>query len=138
MTASTKKQFRLENRLLAALPPGQNEALFSHLTPVTLTAGNVLYEPGDRIEQAYFLNRGAASLLSLASEGDAIEVGMVGNEGLLGAPIILLAETAPYRVMLQISGAAAPSATCRASSQRQRAQPSMAARSPYPPRWAAR
>jgi len=106
MSAPMKKRVPVGNRLLAALPREQSEQFFARLTPVRLRAGEVLYEPGDQVQQAYFLNSGVASLVSITEEGNVIEVGVVGSEGVIGAPVILRTEKMAYRVVVQITGEA--------------------------------
>ena len=48
-----------------------------------------MFEAGDRIVECYFLESGMASLLSTTESGDTVEVGMVGNEGFVGAALVL-------------------------------------------------
>jgi CRP-like cAMP-binding protein len=106
MSAPMKKRLPAGNRLLAALPRDQNEQFSALLSPVWVRAGEVLYEAGDQIQHAYFLNSGVASLLSTTEEGNVIEVGVVGSEGLIGTPILLRAEKMAVRVVMQIPGEA--------------------------------
>ena len=92
----------MKNRLLAALPRAEYERLLPKLQPIQLPTGRILYESGDAARFAYFLNSGMVSLLSTTLKGETIEVGMVGNEGVTGIPIILGVNKMPYRVMVQI------------------------------------
>jgi CRP-like cAMP-binding protein len=74
----------LQNRLLAALA-SEDLALFSsHLVPVDLERGRLLYDPGDRIETVYFPLDGVISLMTLMENGAAIESATIGPEGALG------------------------------------------------------
>ncbi|MGI8656715.1 MAG: Crp/Fnr family transcriptional regulator [Pyrinomonadaceae bacterium] len=73
------------------------------MKPIHLVQGTVLYEPGDTIHRAYFLLSGIASLLSVTEDGLSLEVGMIGNEGIVGIPLILGFNKAPYEVMMQIT-----------------------------------
>lgn len=91
----------VENRLLAALPPEEYAQFFPILKPVHLARGTVLYEADDIVVRAYFLTSGVVSLLSTTEDGATIEVGIVGNEGMVGIPVILGFDTTPYRVMVQ-------------------------------------
>ena len=93
-----------ENRILAALPRAEYQALAPHLERVHLPQGKVLYEVGDRVTRAYFVTRGMVSLLSITEDGGTTEVAMVGKEGVVGLPIILRVGAAPYRSMVQITG----------------------------------
>jgi CRP-like cAMP-binding protein len=73
---------------------------------VTLAAGEILFESGDRIAEFYFLDSGMASLLSTTESGSTIEVGMVGYEGFVGSALVLKTNRMPYRSMIQIAGQA--------------------------------
>src|SRR2546427_5277755 len=92
------------NRILAALPKGSREWL-ALLEPVTLRAGMVLFEPDEAIEHVYFLNDALVSIVTMNSEGGTIEIGLVGNEGIVGVPAIL-GGVAPYRAVVQMGGKA--------------------------------
>jgi CRP-like cAMP-binding protein len=92
------------NRLLATLPRDELQRLQRQLEPVRLPKGKILYEAGDPMHHAYFPLNGMVSLLAATHEGRTVEVAMVGNEGVVGLPIVLRAATAPYRVMVQIAG----------------------------------
>ena len=96
----------LDNRLLAVLPRPEYERLSPYLELVRLTPGRILYDVGDTVHYAYFPKDGMISLLSITEDGRTIEVGMVGNEGMTGIPIILRCNVAPYRVMVQFAGKA--------------------------------
>ncbi len=75
------------NRLLAALPGEERRRLARYLEPVSLKFGQVLYEPGGPILHAYFPYGGVISLLTVVSPSKAAEVGVVGNEGVVGASV---------------------------------------------------
>jgi CRP-like cAMP-binding protein len=102
---SSSKEFGhlFENLVLAALPRSEYERLRPHLETVKLMQGKVLYNVGDTIQHVYFLKGGMASLLSLTEDGLSVEVGMVGNEGVVGTPVVLRMGTMPYQVVVQLS-----------------------------------
>lgn len=91
------------NRLLAALPREEYARLSPHLELVRLTPGKILYNAGEIVRHAYFPMGGMICLLSTIEDGRTIEVGMIGNEGMSGIPIILKTRTAPYQIMVQIA-----------------------------------
>ena len=95
-----------KNLILAALPTDEYDSLAPHLQPISLAQGQVLYHADEPIRQIYFLNTGMAALLSTTAQGETIEIAMVGNEGMLGMPIVWCCETIPYQVMVQIAGSA--------------------------------
>lgn len=97
---------QIANSLLAALPRGDYQSLLGGLDPVTLTAGDVLYEPGERIRHVYFPHDAQVSLLIVMPDRKALEVGLVGREGMVGIPLALGADASPVRVLVQGSGSA--------------------------------
>ncbi|HEY8226422.1 MAG TPA: Crp/Fnr family transcriptional regulator [Pyrinomonadaceae bacterium] len=94
------------NRLLATLPKKEYERLLPGLKRITLTFGEVLYEPGDTIKHVYFPNNSIVSLLSALSERSTLEVGMVGNEGMAGLPIFMGVKVSRTRALVQGAGSA--------------------------------
>ena len=91
-----------DNRLLAALPRAEYERLIPHLEVVHLPRGKILFDVGACIPYAHFPLKGVISLLGMTEDGETVEVAMVGNEGMLGIPIILKAGLALHRGMVQI------------------------------------
>jgi CRP-like cAMP-binding protein len=96
----------IENKLLAALPRKDYQRLLKGLEPVTLTFGEILYEPGKPIRYVYFPTDSLVSLLSLADGHLALEVGMVGHEGIVGTPVALGINISPVRALVQGTGSA--------------------------------
>jgi CRP-like cAMP-binding protein len=94
------------NSLLAALPRKEYQHLRGRLEQVTLAFGQVLYEPGASIRHVYFPNNSLVSLLTLADGHLALEVGMVGPEGMVGTPMSLGIDVSPVRALVQGSGTA--------------------------------
>ncbi|MBV9386337.1 MAG: Crp/Fnr family transcriptional regulator [Chroococcidiopsidaceae cyanobacterium CP_BM_ER_R8_30] len=94
-----------ENRLLAALPSDEYQRLFPNLETVSLDLKQALYEPREPIQYVYFPKRGVVvSLLAIMANRTIAEVGIVGNEGFVGLPVFLGAETTPFRAIVQIPG----------------------------------
>jgi CRP-like cAMP-binding protein len=102
---STSNPIKVENRLLAALPRAEFDRLLPHMEIVHSRQGKIIYEPGATVDNLYFPNDGMLSLLSMNEDGTTIEVGMVGNEGVIGLPYILHLKTTPYGVMSQLPSA---------------------------------
>jgi CRP-like cAMP-binding protein len=94
------------NRLLAALPGAVREHLHGCLEQVMLTYGEVLYEPGEQIKHVYFPNDSIVSLLTLVDRHQALEVGLVGREGMVGIPLALEIAISPVRALVQGTGTA--------------------------------
>ncbi|MGA9997710.1 MAG: Crp/Fnr family transcriptional regulator [Pyrinomonadaceae bacterium] len=103
---STSQKSSIKNRLLAALPRNEFERLNPHLEPVSLPKGHLIYDAGDIVRHAYFLQTGMVSLLSATTKSQVIEVGMVGDEGLVGIPGVLRNRRAPLRAIVQIPASA--------------------------------
>jgi CRP-like cAMP-binding protein len=101
-----KKEMRVANRLLAALPKKEYQRLLPELEQVTLTFSDILYEPGQRIRHAYFPNNAIVSLLSEVATNSTIEVGMVGNEGMTGLGVFLGVDESRNRGVVQGEGTA--------------------------------
>jgi CRP-like cAMP-binding protein len=95
-----------ENSLLAALPPKDYARLEGNLEPVTITSGEVLYEPGERMRDVYFPGNCLVSLLTLVEGHRALEVGLVGREGMIGARLALGASQSSVRALVQGTGTA--------------------------------
>jgi CRP-like cAMP-binding protein len=96
----------LQNRLLAALPPGDLARLSPHLVQFELERGRTLHEPGDRVDHIYFPLVGVISLMTLMENGAAIESAMIGPEGAVGLPAAIRPRTAISRAVVQGKGRA--------------------------------
>ena len=94
------------NRLLAMLPAKEYRRLLPELKRITLSFGEVLYDPGDRIRHVYFPNNSIVSLLSAVGDRSTLEVGMVGNEGMTGLPVFMGVDVSTTRALVQGSGSA--------------------------------
>lgn len=94
------------NRVLAHIPPREYRRLQAQLEPVTLSFGQVLYEPGEAIRHVYFPIDCLISLLTAVDKRRSLEVGMVGNEGMAGMPFILGVGMSGVRALVQGQGAA--------------------------------
>jgi CRP-like cAMP-binding protein len=96
----------IPNSLLAALPRKSYLQLLSGLAPVDLIFGEVLYEPGAPIREVYFPGRSLVSLLTVVEGHLALEVGLVGREGMVGFPLALGVGVSPVRALVQGAGPA--------------------------------
>jgi CRP-like cAMP-binding protein len=96
----------LDNDLLAAVPLKEQRRMLGMLEPVKLTFGEVLYEPGDVISHVYFPGISLVSLLTLVDNHLALEVGIVGREGMVGIPLSLGVGISTGRALVQGAGVA--------------------------------
>jgi CRP-like cAMP-binding protein len=92
------------NRVLASIPTKDYRRLRAQLEPVSLTFGQILYEPGETIRQVYFPVDCLISLLTAVDKRRTLEVGMVGNEGMVGMPFILGIGISGVRALVQGGG----------------------------------
>ena len=103
---TTKGTAPATNRLLAALPEKEYQRLLPELIRVPLVFGDVLYESGNSISHVYFPENGIISLLSRVESQKVLEVGIVGNEGLAGLPVVLGVRASLNRGLVQSGGTA--------------------------------
>ena len=90
------------NRLLLALPRAEYRALLPDLEAVKLPHGAVLFEARHRITHVYFPQRSVVSLLTAAGDGPGVEVGLVGNDGMVGLSVFLGSSLSTTQAVLQI------------------------------------
>lgn len=95
------------NRVLATLSKEEYQRLRVNLEPVTFTFAEVLHEPGELIRHIYFPNAGLlVSLLTLVENRMILEIGLVGNEGIVGLPLALGINRSSVRAIAQGTGTA--------------------------------
>lgn len=95
-----------DNRLLAALPRGDRRRVIAEGAQVDLACGDVLCEPGERIRHVYFPMDSFVSLVVRMKGHGTLEVGMVGDEGMLGVSLILGVNVSPLHCLVQGAGSA--------------------------------
>jgi CRP-like cAMP-binding protein len=94
------------NRLFAALPRTDRQRVLAACEPVELVFAEVLAEPGERVRYAWFPTRSFISLTKPMERRASLEVGLVGNEGMLGASLVLGVEVSPLHALVQGAGTA--------------------------------
>ena len=92
------------NRLLAALPLTVSRRVLAACEAVELAFGAGLYEPDARIRHIYFPTSGFVSMMIPVNGTNHLEVGLVGNEGMLGMPLVLGVDVSPLRALVQGAG----------------------------------
>jgi CRP-like cAMP-binding protein len=97
---------RRQNQLLSALPPRDRRRLLDRCEPVRLALEDVLHEPGDSMGSVYFPTRSFISLIAPGSQDERLEVGMIGDEGMLGTSLVLGVNTIATRAQVQGAGEA--------------------------------
>ena len=94
------------NKILAALNVADYQSFLSQLEQVALEQGEVVYEPGDKIDYVYFPETTVFSMLCMMSDGSTAEVGPIGREGLVGLNVFFGADTTPTRLVVHVAGTA--------------------------------
>src|SRR6185369_5584133 len=96
----------IKNMILAYLPGEDYERLVPNFEVVSLVQGTTLYNIREQITWAYFPNFGFVSQIFTSEDGTNVEVGMVGNEGMVGILSLLGRNSSPYQTIVSISGSA--------------------------------
>ena len=94
-----------ENRLLVALPKDEYDRLLPHLEKVSLPLRDILYEANGPIAHVFFPLVGVVSLVIMNSIF-TLEVGIIGNGGIVGTPVFLGFDRSPTKAIVQIPGEA--------------------------------
>jgi CRP-like cAMP-binding protein len=93
-----------DNRLLAALPSADYQALLPSLEPVPMPLGHSVYESGGTQGHVYFPTSAIVSLLYVLENGASAEIAVTGCEGLVGIALFMGGETTPSRAVVQSAG----------------------------------
>ena len=100
------KKTILVNRLLATLPSKDCQQILANCESVELHLAEVINEPGERIRYVYFPTDSFVSLVTPPNEYAGLEVGLVGDEGMIGTPLLLGVEVTLLRTFVQGAGSA--------------------------------
>jgi CRP-like cAMP-binding protein len=94
------------NRILRALSADQLTRILSAAQLVELPTRRILYDVNEPVSHVYFPETGIASIVTPLKDGSAVETSMCANEGMVGLPLYLHADTAPNQAFQQIAGTA--------------------------------
>ena len=94
------------NRLLEALPAGEQSRMLAQCDVVELAFGDVLCTPRERLSHVYFPTRSFISLVMPIDKAAGLEVALIGNEGMFGIPLALGVDVSNVRAVVQGAGAA--------------------------------
>jgi CRP-like cAMP-binding protein len=94
----------IANAILLSIPDEEFGLLRPHLEFTALPQRLRIQEPNQKLETAYFLNRGMVSLVFTTHRGESVEVGVVGNEGFTPIPVAAGLRRSPHRAVMQIGG----------------------------------
>jgi CRP-like cAMP-binding protein len=106
MSGPLKRLVEHQNQLLSALPAEEYKRVLPTMQYVTFALGDVVYESGGRLGHVYFSTTCVVSLLSTMENGSTAEMGLTGNDGVVGIALFLGGETTPNRAVVQIAGGA--------------------------------
>ena len=95
-----------ENRLLKALPTDEYERLRPQLQHVSFSLGEVVYEFGGQLDYVFFPTTSIVSLLYTMENGSSAEMGLTGNDGVVGIALFMGGGTMPNRAVVQSAGGA--------------------------------
>jgi CRP-like cAMP-binding protein len=95
---------QVSNKVLLATPDNEYELMRADLTYIDLPEHLSLHEPTQKIEFVYFPNRGMVSQVVVTKDGRTVEVGVVGNEGYVGAELAAGLSRSSVREIIQIAG----------------------------------
>ncbi len=93
-----------QNCLLQSLPATDLRGLLPHLELVRMEVGDVLYESGASSRHVYFPTTSIVSLMYLLGDGASAEIGVVGNDGVIGIAIFMGGDSTPSRAVVQNDG----------------------------------
>jgi hypothetical protein len=95
---------QVSNKVLLATPDNEYELMRPDLAYIDLPHHLSLHEPTQSIEFVYFPNRGMVSQVVVTKHGRTVEVGVVGNEGYVGAGLATGLSRSSVREIIQIAG----------------------------------
>src|ERR1700681_4400210 len=95
---------QISNKVLLAAPDNEYELMRADLTYIDLPDHLSLHEPTQKVEFVYFPNRGMVSQVVVTKDGRTVEVGVVGNEGYVGAGLAVGLSRSSVREIIQIAG----------------------------------
>jgi CRP-like cAMP-binding protein len=92
------------NRFLRGLPSQSYDRLMDDLEPLEMPTRQILWDSNTRIRSVYFPRTCVVSLLVPLPENGAVEAATVGNEGLVGVPVVMGSNSTTAQALVQVSG----------------------------------
>jgi CRP-like cAMP-binding protein len=92
------------NLLLESLPSQERALLLAKCQAVPLPLNTLLYDVGEEPRYSYFITSGVASVVTAMKDGQIVEVGLLGREGVTGSTHLLGGQRGSTRCMIQIAG----------------------------------
>ena len=94
------------NRLFATLPKSDLRHMLAGCETVEFAFADVLYVPGERLTHVYFPTSSFISLGMAVDGKDSVEIGLIGDEGMFGVPLVLGVDASPLGAVVRGAGAA--------------------------------
>src|ERR1041384_5758509 len=94
----------IQNRLLAALPADEYDRLRSHLQLVSFSLGEIVYGFAAQLDYVFFSTTSIIFLLYTMENGSTAEMGLTGNDGVVGIALFMGGGTMPNRAVVQSAG----------------------------------
>src|SRR4029453_13640921 len=94
----------VQNRLLASLPDDEYERLRPNLRQVSFSLGEGVYDFGGQLDYVFFPTTSIVSLLYTMENGSSAEMGLTGNDGVVGIALFMGGGTMPNRAVVQSAG----------------------------------
>jgi CRP-like cAMP-binding protein len=88
------------------MPSDVRHQIRPHLEQIALAANQTVHEPGETTEYVFFPTRGLISMVAMLDDGESVEVGMIGKEGVFGVSTLLGDDRPMQRAMVQLPGSA--------------------------------
>ena len=104
MTPKVSRDEARRNFLIGALHEDELARIVPKLEKLSLDLGEVLYESGEKLDHVYFPTTAIISMLYIMENGGTAEIGVVGNDGLVGVSLFLGGETTTSRAIVQSAG----------------------------------
>ncbi len=106
MNENASQNIPLDNKMLAALPAKEYRRLANKLEQFDLKFGETIYAPDENIKDVYFPNSGIVSFVTAIEKRSTLEVGLVGNEGMVGLSTFLGITKSPNSAVVRATGIA--------------------------------
>jgi CRP-like cAMP-binding protein len=94
----------VRNQILLSIPDTEYRAIRPHLEFLGLPQHRILHEPHQRLEFVHFPNAGLISLVVALQDGETVEAGLLGSEGVAGMPAVLGLTRSALREVVQVTG----------------------------------
>jgi CRP-like cAMP-binding protein len=104
MVATLRRSPAQRNQLLAAMSVTDLALLQAHLLPLPLPLLKDLERSNRPIDTIYFMEAGIASVVAVQPDETAIEVGLIGREGMSGTTVLLGDDQSPHHTYIQVAG----------------------------------